>query len=41
MVSDDEGEVELDDKAGNKHGITMLGVADSLLLDPPERLEDS
>ena len=38
--SDDEAEAEPDKNAENKYNITVLGVADSLLLDSPNCLEN-
>ena len=40
MDIDDEGEAEPQNIGGNRHDIIVLGVANSLLLDPPNCLED-
>ena len=40
MDIDDEGEAEPQNIGGNRHDIIVLGMADSLLLDPPNCLED-
>ena len=40
MNSEDEGEAEPDDIAGKEQDITVLDVADSPFLDPPNCLED-